>query len=81
MVYPQWRDVERLSFPLLRVYHALIDEPEPGRAFPAVFRSPVFWVGSGIVLLVHSFNGLALFTSGSFPEMPVSWDVSGAFSE
>ncbi len=81
MVYPQWRHVERLSFPLLRVYHALIDEPEPGRAFPAFFRSRVFWVGAGLVLFVHSLNGLALFTDGAFPELPIGWNVSGAFSE
>ncbi len=81
MVYPQWRYVERLSFPLLRVYHALIDDPGPKRNFPEIFRSLTFWIGAGIVLLVHSINGLALFTNGSFPEFPISWDVKELFAE
>ncbi len=81
MVYPQWRHVERLSFPLLRVYHALIDEPGQGRAFPTVFRSRVFWIGAGVVLFVHSLNGLALFTGGAFPTFPLSWNISSALAE
>jgi hypothetical protein len=81
VVYPQWRDHERLAFPLLRVYHALIDEPPAGGLFPAVFRSRLFWVGCGLVLFIHSSNGLAIFSGGAFPAIPVSGNLSAVFTE
>ncbi len=81
MVYPQWRDRERLAFPLLRVYDALIETPREGESVPPVFRSRLFWIGCGVVLLLHSSNGLSIFTRGAFPAFPISWDVSGLFSE
>lgn len=81
MVYPQWRYNERLSFPLLSVYHSLIDEPENGESYPRSLRSKLFWVGFGLVLVLHSFNGLALFTKGAFPTFPISWDISSVFTE
>lgn len=79
VVYPQWRNNERLVFPLLKVYHSLIDEPEEGRFLPATVRAPLFWVGCGTVLLLHSTNGIALMTDGGFPAFPVSWNISHAF--
>jgi len=80
-VYPQWRHNERLPFPLLRVYHSLIDEPEEGRFVPPVFRSPLFWASCGIVILLHSFNGMAILTEEAFPKFPISWDISYAFTD
>jgi len=80
-VYPQWRHNERLPFPLLRVYHSLIDEPEEGRLVPPVFRSPLFWASCGLVILLHSFNGMAILTEEAFPKFPVSWDISHAFTD
>lgn len=79
IVYPQWRYNERVAFPLLKVYHAVIDEPEPGKFFPPVFRSPLFWFACGLVIILHSFNGLALMTDGAFPKFPLSGDISSAF--
>jgi len=81
IVFPQWRDAERLPFPLLRVYHALIDDPGEGALMPPVFRSVPFWIGCGTVFLLHSFNGLALFTDGAFPGLPISWNISALFTE
>ncbi|MDT8390598.1 MAG: DUF6785 family protein [Lentisphaeria bacterium] len=80
IVYPQWRYNERVAFPLLRVYHALIDDPEPGKLLPPVFRSPLFWFACGIVIILHSFNGLALMTNDAFPKFPLSWNISHAFA-
>lgn len=79
IVYPQWRHNERVVFPLLKVYHSLIDQPEDGKLWPNVFRSKLFWAGCGTVILLHSFNGLAFMTDGGFPKFPVSLDVSHAF--
>jgi hypothetical protein len=79
-VYPQWRHNERLTFPLLKVYHAMIDEPEEGRLIPTALRSIPFWVGCGLVIVLHSFNGLSLLTEEAFPKFPLSGDVSQAFA-
>lgn len=81
IVYPQWREVERLPFPLLKVYHALIDAPAPGQLVPPVFRSVPFWVGCGVVFFLHSLNGLALFTDGAFPGFPISWNIGALFAD
>ncbi len=81
IIFKQWRDNERLPFPLLRVYHAMIEEPESGRIFPEVFRSKLFWIGALAVFLIHSSNGLKLFTDGNFPAFPVTWDISDLFTE
>ena len=75
------RDSERLSFPLLKVYHALIDEPLDGGLVAPIFRSRLFWIGCGVVFFLHALNGLALFTDGAFPGFPLSWDVSELFSD
>lgn len=81
MVYPQWANTERLAFPLLRVYHAMIDAPEPGRLVPESFRNRLFWIGCGAVFCIHGTNGLALFTHGAFPAFPVAWDLSAVFTD
>lgn len=81
MVYRQWVSVERLAFPLLRVYHALIDDAEEGKAFPPVFRSRLFWVGCGTVLVIHSITGASIFSQGAVPEFPVSWNLSAYLTE
>lgn len=81
IVYPQWRTGERLPFPLLRVYHALIDDPEDGASVAPVCRSVPFWIGCGAVFLLHSMNGLEIFTDGAFPGFPVSWNISDLFTD
>lgn len=74
MVYPQWRERERLSFPLLTMYDAMIEAPEPGRQIPSVLRSHLFWAAALIVLVIHSFRGLSVYTHGAFPSFPVEWN-------
>lgn len=77
VVYPQWRDRERLPFPLLNVYQALVGDPDdpPGRALPAVFASRGFWIVAGVVFLIHSMNGLNVFTQ-AFPSFPLRWSLA-----
>ena len=81
MVFPQWLNIERLSFPLLKVYHAILEPPQPGQAFPPLFRSRLFWIGCGVVFFLHSINGLAIFTHGRFPTFPLSWDLKDVLTE
>ena len=82
VVYPQWRERERLPFPLLNVYEALIGDPDDdsGRAWPAVFYSRVFWIGAAAVFAIHATRGLSAFT-GAFPGFPLSWNLSPYYSD
>ncbi len=82
IVYPQWRDRERLPFPLLNVYHAIIGDPDDtsGRSLPEIFYSRVFWVGCVVVFIIHLFRGLNLFTA-SFPDFPLRWELRPYFSD
>ncbi|HAS84219.1 MAG TPA: hypothetical protein DCS43_16455 [Verrucomicrobia bacterium] len=84
IVYPQWREQERLPFPLLNVYHALIGDPEDdvsARVLPACFYNKVFWIGCISVMIIHAFRGLSIFTHGAFPDFPLSWDLSPYFTD
>ena len=81
-VFPQWRDRERLPFPLLNVYHGFIgelDEPS-GNWLPAVFRSKSFWIAAGAVFFIHALRGLNTFT-GSFPSFPLEWHLTSFYSD
>ena len=84
VVFPQWRDRERLPFPLLNVYQSLTgsldQDTDTGRTLPAVFYSKGFWVACSVVFFIHALRGLNVFT-GSFPSFPLDWDLSDYFSE
>ena len=82
VVYPQWRERERLPFPLLNVYQSLIGDPEDqsGRALPAIFYSRTFWIGAVSVFLIHALRGLNVFT-GAFPSFPLSWNLRAYYTD
>ena len=82
VVYPQWRDNERLPFPLLNVYQAIIGDPDEdsGRAMPSIFYSRSFWIACTIVFIIHAFRGLNVFTS-AFPSFPLDWDLSPYYTD
>jgi len=80
VVYPQWRRNERLPFPLLSVQQTLI-EGEEGAATPPIFRQRAFWIGAGIVFLLHFLAGLKAYNPESVPAVPLDWDLSGLFTE
>lgn len=82
VVYPQWRERERLPFPLLNVYQALIGDPEEqsGRALPAIFYCRTFWIGCVVVFLIHALRGLNVFT-GAFPSFPLSWNLRSYYTD
>jgi len=82
IVYPQWRDRERLPFPLLNVYQGLIGDPDEdsGRALPEIFYSRAFWIGCTVVFIIHAFRGLNIFTE-AFPSFPLRWELKPYFSD
>jgi hypothetical protein len=82
VVFPQWRDRERLPFPLLNVYQAMIGDPEEpsGRAVPALFTNQGFWIAATVVFLIHALRGLNVFT-GAFPTFPLQWRLNEYFTD
>ncbi len=81
IVFPQWRDNERLPFPLLTVQQELIRTPEPGHRLPPIFHSRLFWAGCLLVVVLHGFNGLNHHTGGDVPPFPLGWNLWTALSE
>jgi len=80
IVFPQWRDNERLPFPLLSVQQSLIEMPDDGGRFPLLFRSRLFWTGAVIVFIVYGLKGLALHTNGAFPNPKLNWALYEVFT-
>jgi hypothetical protein len=80
LVRRQWVENERLSFPLATVYGALIEQPEPGRALNAMFRSYGFWIAAGAVFALHAFNGLHEYFP-RVPAIPRGYDFTAIFAD
>jgi len=80
IVLPQWRDNERLQFPLLTIERALIETPEDGRLVPPIFRRTSFWWAAGIVFLLHGLTGLNTYFPGRVPVIPLSYNLSSCFT-
>jgi hypothetical protein len=81
IVLPQWRQNERLPFPLLTFHHALIEEPEQGRFFATLFRKKSFWMAAGLILVLHTMAGLKVYHPESVPAIPLNWSLINFFSE
>lgn len=81
IVWPQWRNNERLAFPLLSVQQQLIEPPEEGKCFGPLFRKRSFWVAALSVLALHSLTGLQQYYPDSVPAIPLSWALGRFFTE
>ncbi|MCC5843163.1 MAG: hypothetical protein JJU05_02810 [Verrucomicrobia bacterium] len=81
IVYPQWRDNERLPFPILALEQSLIGDITREKRIPAIFKDKLFWFGAGTVLILYSFRGLNALTEGGWPGFPLGWDLQSALSE
>ena len=53
IVLPQWRDRERVTFPLLEVQKAISSAPAAGRGRPGIFRDPLL---AGLLQWLCSFS-------------------------
>src|SRR5690606_26345436 len=81
LVRRQWVENERLTFPLAGVYLSLIEAPERGNAFNALFRSRGFWIACVVVFAIHSINAMNLYDSRHWPQVPVTYDFRSMLSE
>ncbi|MDD4889779.1 MAG: hypothetical protein PHU85_07585 [Phycisphaerae bacterium] len=81
IVLPQWRDNERLAFPLVTVERAIIEDPAPGKSYPPLLRCRSFWAGAGVVFLLHVLAGLKIYFPEGVPAIPLNWNFGSMFSE
>ncbi len=56
VLHRQWARHEHLPYPTVEFARAIL--PAPGSAVGAVFRERIFWVGLGVVFLIHMVNYL-----------------------
>lgn len=80
IVLPQWRDNEKLPFPLVEVAQSYIEEPEEG-LLPALYKSRWFWIAFIAITLLHSLNMLAQYFPDRFPSIPLALDITGVFTQ
>lgn len=81
VLFPQWRDTERLAFPLLQIYRSLFPDDKRGHLMPAILRNKPFWAGAGLVLFLYALIGLNHHTQDSVPGFPLGWQLRPYFAE
>lgn len=81
VLFPHWKETERLPFPLLNVYRSIFPDRDNGKLVPAMFRNKLFWIGAGIVMFLYALIGLNHHTHGSFPGFPLGWRLQAHFAE
>jgi hypothetical protein len=81
LLIDQWLINERAPFPLVQVQASLIEDPKPGHAFNAMFRSPVLWVGLLSVMAIHLLTCLNTYFPRYFPVVPLKFELSSIFSD
>ncbi len=80
VVLPQWRNNERLAFPIVTVGQSLIEPPEEGRLLPPLLRTRSFWVSAMAVLGVYLLMGYNQYHEESVPAIPLEWNLGGLFT-
>jgi len=81
IVYPQWRRNERLAFPLLEVYHSIIEDPGRGHLLPPIFRKRAFWIAAVAVFWLEVQELASLYMPTGIPAIPLRWDLNFLFTE
>ncbi|OGG46162.1 MAG: hypothetical protein A3F84_26140 [Candidatus Handelsmanbacteria bacterium RIFCSPLOWO2_12_FULL_64_10] len=77
MIRKQWMEHERLTYPLLEVGGALT-ETEAGGRLARFLRSPLFYLGFGLVMGIKMWN-VASYFSLSIPEIPIEGQAFRVF--
>lgn len=57
LLYRQWADRERLTFPIVYVPLEVAREPRPGRAVNEFLRNRLVWLGAAVPILIYAWNG------------------------
>ena len=77
-VHRQWSEHEHLRYPLATFSNALL--PEPGKRWATVLGDRLFWIGAGIVFLIHFNNYLAVWFPTLLVTIPTTVDLSSLVS-
>ena len=80
ILIPQWRENERLPFPILQVQKYLVQEPGDGHLFPPLFQSRLFWFTVLAIFCVKTTGYVARDWPGVMPAIPLQWDISDCFT-
>jgi hypothetical protein len=78
---PQWRDRERVTFPLLEVQKAICSAPPTGRGLPGIFRDPLLLMGLGLSFVIIVLSRVSVKWPGVFPAIPLSFDMEPYFTD
>jgi hypothetical protein len=81
LVVDQWRDNERLPFPIVQVQMALVEEPSPGRSLNALLRSRGLWIGLLSIFLIHLLTGLNAYFPSYAPKVPLGYNFEAIFAD
>ena len=78
VVHRQWSEHEHLRYPLAEFSNALL--PEPGKRWATVFGDRLFWIGAGLVFLIHFNNYLAVWFPSFLVTVPTKIDLTSLLS-
>lgn len=77
-----WQHEEHVPFPLLTIFRSLTDVPaDPARGIPAIFKSRVFWIGCGMVFVLHALSQGQQYRPADIPAIDLHWNLWSYFSE
>lgn len=79
LVRRQWLENERLPYPIVAVINELLDDPQPGSRFAALYRQRSFWIAAGVVIAILMSQLLAAFGFNPLP-IPTTIELGRAFS-
>jgi hypothetical protein len=74
--------VEKVPFPLLTIFQALVAVPaEAAGKLPPIFKNRIFWIGCLLVFAAHGWSQTHRYYPGNIPDLPLSWNLAGYFSD
>jgi hypothetical protein len=73
VTHRQWSEHEQLAYPIAEFGNALLKN-ERGRMFSDIFYSRLFWIGLGVILVIHLINGVHAYVDRMI-QIPIGWDV------
>lgn len=81
ILVPQWRDNERLPFPILYVQQLIIQEPGKEKCIAPLFRNSMFWLIVIAIFVLKTPTYIERMWPGIVPVIPLDWNISACFSE
>lgn len=77
LMWRQWADRERLTFPLVQIPIEMTCDPAKG-LLNGFFTSRMMWLGCALAIAIRGINGLHSYYY-SIPDIPLSWPIGPSF--